>query len=168
MNQEPTPPEELFSTLASDFLASGLGIDEYLKKKLSESHDLVDESDKPANGAEWADRLIKTFAEIDINHESIRKAKEEGVSRPVWLGEKLKEIIQAEASGANRKIAEEMMARIWKHLAGHDQKDKIVATLPLDDDHLGDTAKLIDDAIRLHTCESLATGKAETKTKENN
>ena len=156
MSTETTSPEELFATLASDFLASGQEIDEYIKKKLSEQ--------RPTDGSKWADNLIDTFAEIDSNHESLRKAKEEGLTRADWLDVKLGEIAEKEASGDKREVAEEITARIYKVLTGHDQEDATKKKLlPLDDDHRGETARIMEDAIRLQTLEAFVTPGAEKK-----
>ncbi len=153
-------PEELFATLASEFLASGLEIDEYIKKKLCERY--------PDDGEKCAETLTATFAEIDSNHESLRKAKEDGCTRKEWLDLKLGEIVKTVAGDNQRNreyVEKEVMAKIYKTLTGHDP-----GTLPLDDDHRGRTAALIEDAIHLElpTRESAETTKTDAEKKENN
>ena len=82
-------PEELFAALAAEFLASGLEIDEFIKKKLCEEY--------PDDDEKCAETLTDTFAEIDSNHESLRKAKEDGYTRKGWLDLRLGEIVKTVA-----------------------------------------------------------------------
>ena len=164
---ETTKPEELFETLVSEFLASGQEIDEYVKSKLAAKQDLFDDEGSPADGAEWAERLITTFAEIDSNHESLLAARKDGLTRAEWLDEKLGDIVQTVASGdKKRKTAEEIMARIFKTLIGVKQEDAKCQSLHLDDNNRSETANLIETAIVKKTNETFAT-KTESKKKEN-
>ena len=80
------------SALIAECKASGLTIDDFLKKKLGEAR---------ADGTQYASNMLHTFAQIDANYASLTQAKARGQNRQEWLREKIEETIVD--AGADRK-----------------------------------------------------------------
>ena len=87
------------SVLTDEFKASGLAIDDFLRRKLKESR---------PDGEQCAERMLKTFTEIDGNYVDIQQARAKGVNRQDWLRDKIEESI----SDANADKKRDMVGRV--------------------------------------------------------
>ena len=87
------------SVLTDEFKASGLAIDDFLRRKLKESR---------PDGEQCAERMLKTFTEIDANYADIQQARAKGVNRQDWLRDKIEESI----SDANADKKRDMVGRV--------------------------------------------------------
>ena len=87
------------SVLTDEFKASGLAIDDFLRRKLKESR---------PDGEQCAERMLKTFTEIDANYVDIQQARAKGVNRQDWLRDKIEESI----SDANADKKRDMVGRV--------------------------------------------------------
>ena len=87
------------SVLTDEFKASGLAIDDFLRRKLKESR---------PDGEQCAERMFKTFTEIDANYADIQQARAKGVNRQDWLRDKIEESI----SDANADKKRDMVGRV--------------------------------------------------------
>lgn len=87
------------SALMAEFKASGLAIDDFMRRKLKESR---------PDGEQCAERMLKTFTEIDANYADIQQARAKGVNRQDWLRDKIEESI----SDANADKKRDMVGRV--------------------------------------------------------
>ena len=86
------------SALMAEFKTSGLAIDDFMKRKLKESR---------PNGEQYAERMLKTFTEIDENYADIQQARAKGNNRQDWLRDKIEKSI----SDANADKKRDMVGR---------------------------------------------------------
>ena len=87
------------SALMAEFKASGLAIDDFIRRKLKESR---------PDGEHCAERMLKTFTEIDANYADVQQARAKGVNRQDWLRDKIEESI----SDANADKKRDMVGRV--------------------------------------------------------
>ena len=87
------------SALMAEFKASGLAIDDFMRRKLKESR---------PDGEQCAERMLKTFTEIDANYADVQQARAKGVNRQDWLRDKIEESI----SDANADKKRDMVGRV--------------------------------------------------------
>ena len=90
------------SALIAECKASGLTIDEFLKKKLSDAR---------TDGAQYANDMLRTFAQIDANYASLAQAKARGQNRQEWLREKIEETIIATGTDRKRDIVGNVLSQ---------------------------------------------------------
>ena len=87
------------SVLTDEFKASGLAIDDFLRRKLKESR---------PDGERCAERMLKTFTEIDANYADVQQARAKGINRQDWLRDKIEKSI----SDANADKKRDMVGRV--------------------------------------------------------
>ena len=85
-----------FAVLVKEFNSSGLGIDEFVERKLVESG---------RGSRSEARRLVEAFARIDANYAELQRAKSEGRNRQEWLRGKIEsDISNLKADGKRNEI----------------------------------------------------------------
>lgn len=76
------------SELMNEFKDSGLGINDFLAKKLSEARD---------DGQKCADEIVQTLSDIDTNYQNLQEAKKNG-NREEWLRRRIDCVVQSNQS----------------------------------------------------------------------
>jgi len=81
--------------LMAEFKASGLAIDDFIKRKLKETR---------PDGEQRAERMLNTFSEIDANYADIQQARSRGVNRQDWLRDKIEGAISDANADKKRDV----------------------------------------------------------------
>ena len=90
------------SALTAEFKASGLAIDDFMKRKLKESR---------PDGEHCAERMLKTFTEIDVNYADAQQARAKGINRQDWLRDKIEKSISDADADKKRDMVGRVLGR---------------------------------------------------------
>ena len=101
--------------LVLEYKASGLLIDEFLKKKLAASR---------KSGKKCAEAAIDRLAAIDKNFAKLQEAKAEGKNRQEWIREKLDVVIEAAGADKKRDVVGEALSIAVDVVSGNPPKTK--------------------------------------------
>ena len=106
------------SALMAEFKASGLAIDDFMRRKLKESR---------PDGEQCAERMLKTFTEIDANYADVQQARAKGVNRQDWLRDKIEESISDANADKKRDMVGRVLGRSLAALKGENGSEDEVA-----------------------------------------
>lgn len=95
--------------LMAEFKASGLAIDDFMRRKLKESR---------PDGEQCAERMLRTFSEIDANYADIQQARARGVNRQDWLRDKIEESIANAHADKKRDMVGDVLGRSLDAMKG--------------------------------------------------
>lgn len=104
--------ENRFASLLSECRASGLSVDDFVTKKLSETR---------KDGIKCAESILHTLAEIDTAYDGLLRAKENGQNRQEWLRDRLESAISDADADRKREEVGQILARTADALKGERQ-----------------------------------------------
>ncbi len=128
--------ETLLTEYLAERKASGVSINEFMKKKLSELRD---------DGEKCANAMLETLNGIDANYEDLSSKLEDGVSRSEWLGEKIKTIATEEGAADKPEVVGEVLAKATDVLNGN--KEGTTTPLPFENDDVPEITQKLEEAI---------------------
>ena len=99
------------SALMAEFKTSGLAIDDFMRRKLKESR---------PDGEQCAERMLKTFTEIDANYADIQQARVKGINRQDWLRDKIEKSISDANADKKRDMVGRVLGMSFAALRGED------------------------------------------------
>lgn len=124
------------ASLMSECRASGLGVDDFIAKKLSESE---------KDGVKYAEAISHTLAEIDTAYDSLLNAKQNGQNRQEWLRDRLESAISDTHADHQREEIGQILARTADMLRG--EKPGTSSPLPFEGIDAVDMVSELEDAL---------------------
>lgn len=122
--------------LMSECRASGLDIDDFLVKKLSETR---------KDGAQCAETVLHTLAEIDTAYDNLLHAKAKGQNRQEWLRDQLESAIKETNADSKREEVGQVLAFTVDALKG--EKKGTTSPQPFEGIDAVDMVSEVEDAL---------------------
>ncbi len=137
------------SALMAEFKASGLSIDEFLKKKLEQSR---------PGGKKYAERMLKAFSEIDANYSEIQQARAKGANRQEWIRDNIEKSISLTNADKKRDLVGEVLDRSLAAVKGGSTNQS--GTVPFEGIDAVEMVESIEDVLAGSAIASTVTGSA--------
>lgn len=128
---------ERLKSLTAEFKASGMDIDSFLRQKLCAVK---------SDGAQSAEAIIQTLAEIDANYADLQQAKENGLNRRDWLGKKISEAAKEAGADDKPELVGEALAAVINAMNGKDAESAM--PVPFEGVDAVETVDALDAALR--------------------
>ena len=143
--------ETLLKEYLTERKVSGLGMDEFMKKKLSELRD---------DGEKCTGAMLEILNGIDTNYKDLSEKLENGMSRSAWLGDRIKTIANEGGAGGKPEVVGEALAMATDVLNGN--KEGTTEPLPFENGDVSEITQGLEKAIARRVHSNLtAEGKKE-------
>ena len=137
------------SALMAEFKASGLPIDDFLKQKLKQSR---------PDGDQYAERMLKTFSEIDANYSEIQNARANGINRQEWIRDNIEKSISGANADKKRDVVGEVLGRSLAVVKGENTNQ--AGAVPFEGIDAVEAVESIEQALANSAIASTMTGSA--------
>lgn len=137
------------SALTAEFKASGLSIDEFLKKKLEQSR---------PDGKKYAERMLNAFTEIDANYSEIQQARANGINRQEWIRDNIEESISRANADKKRDMVGEVLDRSLAAVKGGNTNQS--GAVPFEGIDAVEMVESIEESLADNAIASTVTGSA--------